>query len=123
MDTGRKVSGGKLHAFRKGKKFEHRGQPNIVKLAKVKKKKVRLLGGNKRTVLLTSDTANILDKKTGKSSPGKIKNVLETPSNRFWARQNILVKGSIIETDKGRARITNRPSREGSVQAELLSGE
>ena len=120
MDTGRKVSGGKYHASRKRKKFEIQKQPNIVKLGKVKSKKSRGLGGNVKSILLTSDIANIIDKKTKKSSKVKIKNVLETPSNRFWARQNILVKGSIVETEKGKARITNRPGREGSVQAVLV---
>ncbi len=120
MDAGRKISGGKLHASRKRKKFEIHGQPNIVKLGRVKSKKSRGLGGNIKSIILTSDIVNLIDKKTRKSTKVKIKNVLETPSNRFWARQNILVKGSIIETEKGRARVTNRPSREGSVQAVLV---
>ena len=50
----------------------------------------------------------------------KIKNVLETPANRFLARQNILIKSAIIETELGKARITNRPSHDGNVQAVLV---
>ena len=73
-----------------------------------------------RLFLLTSNIANVYIKKTGKSKKSKITNVLETPSNKFLARQNIIVKGAIIETDSGKARVTNRPSQEGSIQAVLL---
>jgi len=60
-----------------------------------------------------------MDPKTKKAKNVKIANVLETPANRFLARQNILVKSAIIETELGKARITNRPSQEGMVQAVL----
>ena len=56
----------------------------------------------------------------GKSKKATITNVSETPSNRFLARQNVLVKGAIIETDLGKARVTNRPSQEGQIQAILI---
>jgi len=45
---------------------------------------------------------------------------LETPSNRFLARQNILTKGTIVETDAGKVRITNRPTQEGMVNGILV---
>ena len=120
MKTGRKISGGKYHKARKKKKYERDRQPRVVKLGKEKKKKVRIMGGKFKTVLLTTDIANVFSKKTGKSEKLKIKNVLETPANKFLARQNVLMKSSIIETDKGKARITNRPSQEGCVQAVLI---
>ena len=50
----------------------------------------------------------------------EIKNVKETPQNRFWARQNRLLKGAIIETSLGKARITNRPTQEGHINGILL---
>ena len=50
----------------------------------------------------------------------EIKNVLETPSNRFLARQNIITKGTIVETELGKAKITNRPSQEGVVNGILI---
>lgn len=120
MKTGRKISGGKYHQGRKRKLFERDNQTRIVKLGKNKAKKLRVRSGMIKTILLTSDVANVYNKKSKKSIKSKIKNVLETPSNRFLARQNILVKGAIIETEAGKAKITNRPSQEGSVQAELL---
>jgi len=120
MKKGKKQSGGIYHKARKKKKYELARQPRIVKLGKEKRKKIRTRGGNEKIVLLSTDTANIVDKKTKKSVKVKIKNVAETPSNRFLARQNILMKGAIIDTEKGRAKVTNRPGQEGSVQAVLI---
>ncbi len=120
--TGRKASGGKYKKARKKRKYEMPGQPRKVKLGPTKKKKIRMRGGKYKTVLLSCDEANVI-MPDGKAKKVKIKNVLETPSDRFLARQNILVKGAIIETELGKAKITNRPSQEGSVQAVLLPEE
>jgi len=120
MKQGRKISGGKYKKFRKKKLYEKKGQERLVKLGKLKRKVLRARGGNEKIVLLASDEANVLDKNTNKAKKAKIKNVLETPSNKFLARQNILLKGAIIETELGKAKITNRPSQEGSVEAVLI---
>jgi len=117
---GRKITGGKYKKFRKKKKFEKTGITRKVKLSETKKKIKRVLGGNTKIVLLSSNQVNLTNPKTKKTEKTEIKNVLETPSNRFLARQNILVKSAIIETEFGKARITNRPSQEGMVQAVLL---
>jgi len=118
MKQGRKISGGKYKKQRKKKLYESKGIARVVKLGENKSKHIRVLGGNLKFVSLSANTANIMVK--GKAKTAKIKNVLETPSNRFLARQNILVKGAVIDTDLGKARITNRPSQEGFVQAILL---
>jgi len=120
MKLGRKITGGKYKHFRKSKKYELAGDVRKVKLGKTKSKTLRGLGGNKKTVLLSSEFVNVMDSKTKKSKKVKIKNVLETPANRFLARQNILIKGAIIETELGKAKITNRPSQEGMINATLI---
>lgn len=118
MRLGRKVSGGRYHASRKKKKYELAGIPRIVKLRERKLKVLRTMGGNKKNVLLSCDVANVFDGK--KSKKTKITNVVETHANRFLARQNILIKGAIIDTELGKARITNRPSQEGTINAVLI---
>ena len=120
MKTGRKITGAKYHARRKKRLHERDSQTRIVKLGKEKKKLIRGRGGKIKTILISAEFANVLDKKSCKSKKAKIKNVLETPSNRFLARQNILVKSAIIETELGKARITNRPSQEASVECILI---
>ena len=95
-------------------------QEKIVILGETKRKTTRTCGGNKKRILLNTDIANISDPSTKKTQKSEIKNVLETPQNKFLARQNRLMKGVIIETSLGKARVTNRPSREGSVNAVLV---
>ena len=114
MKIGRKLSGGKYKATRKKKAFERPGQKRTVKLGEKKTKVMRGMGGTKKLVSLSQNEINVI--KNGKAKKAKIKNVLETPSNRFLARQNVLVKGAIIDTDMGKVKITNRPSQEGIVQ-------
>ena len=123
MNKGRKITGGKYHRQRKKKHYELVRQPRNTKLGKTKQKVIRGRGGNKKITLLSTDIANILDKKTKKAKKTKIKTVIETPSNRFWARQNILTKGALINTELGKAKITNRPTQESTVQAILVKEE
>jgi len=118
MNKGRKISGGKYKENRKKKSYEAKNEKRIVKLGEETKKIKKGLGGNNRTVLLRSNKINVMKDK--KSQKVGIKNVLETPSNRFLARQNILTKGTIIETDIGKVKITNRPSQEGVVNGILI---
>jgi small subunit ribosomal protein S8e len=120
MNLGRKISGGKYHSRRKKRFFENKRQEREVTLKETKRKKIRQQGGNKKTVLLNTDVANVLDKKTNKTKKTKIKNVAETPQNIFLARQNRLIKSAIIDTELGKAKITNRPSQEGQINAVLL---
>jgi len=120
MRYGRKITGGKYHKLRKTKKHSLSRDERKVKLRNTKQKIIRAMGGNKKIVLLSSEIANIIDPQTKKAKTAKITNVLETPANRFLARQNIINKSAIIETELGKARVTNRPSQEGSVNAILI---
>jgi small subunit ribosomal protein S8e len=68
--------------------------------------------------MIGADSINVFIK--GKSKKASIKNVIETPSNRFLARQNVITKGTIVETDLGKVRVTNRPSQEGILNGILV---
>jgi len=46
--------------------------------------------------------------------------VLESPDNRNFARQNIITKGAIIETDAGKAVVLNSPGTDGAINARLV---
>ena len=118
MKAGRKISGGKYRKRRKKKMYELPGQRREVKLGEGKRRGKRVLGGSKKTFLLKANKVNV--KVGNKTEKLEIKNVLETPSNRFLARQNILGKGTIVQTERGRVRITNRPSQEGMVNGILI---
>jgi small subunit ribosomal protein S8e len=118
MNKGRKISGGRYIKNRKKKLYELPGQRRVVKLGENKVKNQRVMGGNIKTVMLKSKIINVRTK--DKTQKTEIKNVLETPSNRFLARQNVLTKGAIVQTELGKVRITNRPSQEGVVNGVLV---
>jgi len=118
MNKGRKISSGKYHANRKKKKYERKVQERVATLNKTKRKQLRTRGGNTKTVLLNALECNLKTKQSIKKA--EIKNVLETPQNSFLARQNRLMKGAIIETSEGKAKITNRPTQEGCVNAVII---
>lgn len=115
MNKGRKITGGKYHSQRKKKLYERQNQERTAFLGEIRRKKLRGRGGNIKVIMTRSNIANVsID---GKVKKAGIKNVLETPQNKFLARQNRLIKGAIIETSLGKARITNRPTQEGHVNA------
>jgi len=118
MKAGRKASGAR---YKKTKKRKLTGRQSQARIVKIGDQKTKLLSGRGKTSKLVSflgNIANVIVK--GKSKKSAIKNVLETPANAFLARQNVLIKGAIIETELGKAKITNRPSQEGNIQAILV---
>ena len=118
MKSGRKASGARYKKPKKKKLTGRPGQTRIVKLGDTKTKALKTRGGSKKLVSFLGNIANVVAK--GKSKKSAIKNVLETPSNTFLARQNILVKGAVIETELGKAKITNRPTQEGMINGILI---
>lgn len=118
MKTGRKISGGRYTQSRKKKLYERPGQARIVKLGEDKRKVQRTKGGNEKIILLRAKSINVQTK--DKKIKTQIKNVIETPSNKFLARQDILTKGAIVQTELGKVRITNRPSQEGVINGILI---
>jgi len=114
----KKISGGKYHPMKKKKLYERHNPSRLTTLGKEKIKALKTKGGEQKLVLLSTDKAHILDQKTKKWKMVKIKAVLQIPSNRYL--KNILLKGAIIDTELGRAKITNRPGQENSVFAVLV---
>lgn len=117
----RKPTGSKYRAFRKKRQHELGRLPSLTKLAKKNIRTIRTRGNNQKLRLLSMDTANLFNPQTKNYEQVKINNIVENPANRHFVRRNIMTKGSIIETDKGRARITSRPGQDGIVNAILLS--
>ena len=105
----------------RSKRLSEQGRvPSLTKVDERKLKVIRTLGGNYKQILLNGNIVNLLDKKTKKYSKTKIISVVETPANRHFMRRNIMTKGCIIQTEKGKAVITNRPGQEGTINAVLV---
>ncbi|MBS3122246.1 30S ribosomal protein S8e [Candidatus Woesearchaeota archaeon] len=117
----RKASGGRYKAHRKKRLFEAGNSPTFPTLGERKIKAVRTKGGNIKTKLVHDEFMNVTDLSTKKSFKVKITNVTDNPANKQYTRQNILTKGAIVQTEKGKARITNRPAQDGCVSGVLIS--
>ena len=100
--------------------FEQGRVPSLTKIDERKLKVIRTVGGNHKQLLLNENIVNLLDKKTKKYSKAKIISVLETPANRHFVRRSIMTRGCVIQTEKGKAVITNRPGQEGAINAVLI---
>jgi small subunit ribosomal protein S8e len=116
----RKVSGGRYKAYRGKRLFETARLPSLTKLDETKRVRINTRGGNAKHRLYRAETANVVDPKTKKYSKVKIKTILENPANRHYVRRNIMTKGTIIETEIGKAKITSRPGQDGTVNAVLI---
>ena len=116
----RKISGGRYRPFRKEKLRDTGRDPTFTKLGDNKVRKFRIRAGNEKRVLLSANVINVYDSKEKKYKKVKIKSVLENPANRHYVRRGILTKGTIVDTEAGKARITSRPGQEGVLSGVLV---
>lgn len=116
-----KASGGRIKDYRKKRLHDLAREPSLTKLGELRKRSIRVRGGRIKERLLSIDTASVYDPKTKKYTKAKIKTITDNPANRHYVRRNIMTKGTIIDTEAGKARITSRPGQSGSVDAVLIS--
>jgi len=117
----RKPSGGRYKDYRKKKQYELGREPAFTKLGKKKVQTIRTMSANMKLRMLSADTANLFDPKTKSFKQVKIKTITDNPANRHFIRRNIMTKGSVIDTELGKARITSRPGQDGVINAVLIS--
>ncbi len=117
----KKPTGGKKRPHRSKRKYEL-GRPSTeTRLAETEvRKHVRVRGGNYKVRLKKAVYANVIDPETNKAQKVKILRVIETPAHREYARRGIIVKGAIIETEIGKAKVTSRPGQDGVINAILI---
>lgn len=118
----RKYTGGRIIRSRGKRKFELGGETANTHLGETIRRTVKTLGGEEKVRLLRDSTAIVTDPNTKKSKKAKIETVTGNPANIHYVRRNIVTKGSIIKTELGSARVTNRPGQEGSINAVLIPG-
>ena len=118
----KKPSGGKRNWYYKVKRKYAMGRYFVPAVVSDKEERllVRVRGGNYKVRLRKVTHANVTDPETGTTKKVKILSVLETPANREYARRGIIVKGTIIDTEMGKARVTSRPGQDGVVNAILV---
>ena len=117
----RKVSGGRYIKAGQKRLAQKGNIPTLTKLAETKVKKIKSRGGNSKERLIYADVANVFDKKANKYKKVKILNIVDNPANRNFVRRNIITKGTVMETEAGKAVVTSRPGQESVVNAVLIS--
>lgn len=116
----RKSSGGRYKS-NVTKRISNLGShPRHTKVGENSSKIIRINGGNKKQLLLSSNIINVYDKKDKKYKKAKIVTIVSNPANRHFVRRNILTKGAIVKTELGDARVTSRPGQEGTINGVLL---
>lgn len=118
----KKISGGRKRPHRGNRKYEIGGYPTHTTLSSEEHSIIceRVRGGNIKLRVKRCLYVNVTDPKTGKSKKCRVLKILETPANREYSQRGIITKGSIVETELGKARITSRPGQEGAINAILL---
>ncbi|MBI1935689.1 30S ribosomal protein S8e [Candidatus Woesearchaeota archaeon] len=117
----RKQSGARYKDYRKKRQHELGREPSFTKLGKKRVQILRVMGANRKLRMLGADTANLYDPKSKSFKQIRIKTITDNPANRHFIRRNIMTKGSVIDTELGKARITSRPGQDGVINAVLIS--
>ncbi len=117
----RKYTGKKFKHFRKKRKRELERPPINCVIGPDRKKKQRVMGGNTKHKLFASNFINLTDPNTNKTLKVKILKFESNAASKDLNRRKILTKGAIVETELGRAEITNRPGQHGTLNAVLIS--
>ncbi len=116
----RKLSGGLIKQSASKKKRDVGRYPAETQMGSRRLKVVRTRGGNTKFRLLKDEFANILDQSTGISQKVKIIDVVENKANREYARRRVITKGSVIDTELGKAIVTSRPGQHGIIAGILI---
>lgn len=117
----RNPTGGFKSKNRKSRQYETGRESTRPTIGKSRKSPIRTLGGNSKLRVLSYENANVYVPAQKKYQVSKIQSVLENQANVNFVRRNILTKGTVIQTDLGKARITSRPGQDGVVNAVLIT--
>ncbi len=116
----RKVTGGRLVAYRKGRQFAVVNKPILTKIGTDKTKAVRSIGGKTKTKLISVQKISVANPKTKKVEVAQIETVLENKANRNYQIRNILNKGTLVKTKLGTVKITSRPGQSATLSGILI---
>ena len=115
------ISGSRRKAYRHKKLYERGNAPTLPLLGAKKVKYIRARGNILKIRTRQADSVNLYNPSTKTFSIAKIKTISDNPANRNYIRRNIMTRGTVIDTEHGKARITNRPGQEGAINAILIA--
>lgn len=116
----RKSTGGRRILARNKRRFEVAPEDVHTFMGEDQQKLVRTRANHQKVKMLAASTINVMDQKAGKASKATIKTVTENPANIHYVRRNIITKGAVVDTDKGKVKVTSRPGQSGSLSGILV---
>ncbi len=116
----RKFTGKKYKHFKKKRKRELERPTIDTTIGEEKKKKQRVMGGNTKLKLFSSQYINVTDPNTNKTSRVRILDFERNDASKALNRRHILTKGAVVETELGNAKITSRPGQTGQLNGVLV---
>lgn len=116
----RKPSGGRNTSTRPRRVSTIGNNSTLTGIGKKRLRTERTRGGSRKVGLLSVDTINVWDPDKKKHVKATLKSVKASESNQNYIRRNIITKGTVVNTDKGSAKVTNRPGQEGIINAILV---
>ncbi len=116
----RKSSGGLYKPNTKRKKRNLMGEFSATVVDDEVKANGKKSRGNTHKISLKKASHVSVSKDDGETVKAEIEDVLENPANPDFVRRGILTKGSVIDTDEGKVRITSRPGQDGTINGELI---
>ncbi len=119
----RKQSGGRRRRYREKRVYELGGEAAETRLGTVRLTEKRVRGGGKKSRLLSGDSANVTDLKTGQTVKTQILSVIKNRASADYDRRRIITKGAIIKTKLGDAKVTSRPGQTSVINAVLMGEE
>ena len=119
-ESGKKLTGGKIHLARKKRKYELGGEPVNPKIGEEERRYVRTKGGGEKVKLSSLSFVNVVDIKTRLAKKVKILDVMTNAANPDLARRKVITRGAVVNTEIGKAKITSRPSQHGIANAVLV---
>jgi len=116
----RKFTGKKYKYFRKKRKSELERPPIETEIGPEKKKMQRTMGGNFKLKLFSTTYMNVTDPSSNKTSKVKVLRFEQNDASKDYNRRKIVTKGTIVETEIGKARVTSRPGQHGVLNGVLI---
>ncbi len=122
LDSKRKQTGGKHQSHMKKKKFQRGSDFSGTKIGEPARKAHRVRGGGVKVKVISTNKINVADEK-GKIMVAKIISAKDNKANVHFIRRNLVTKGAILETDKGLAKVTSRPGKDGTINGVLVKAK
>ena len=73
--------------------------------------------GHKKIKIVKAAIVNVSNPETGETEKLEILDVIRNPANADYNRRGVITKGTIVQTEKGLARIVSRPGQTGTLNA------